>query len=62
MSKSIPKLTENDLVRFWDKVDKKGPNDCWEWAGSIKNGYGLIRINGSEQAITIKRKELQIES
>ena len=26
--------------RFWDKVNKKGHNDCWEWTGYIMNGYG----------------------
>jgi len=27
--------------RFWSYVDKKGPNECWEWLGSESlNGYG----------------------
>ena len=26
---------------FWSKVDKKGPDDCWEWLGFIsRKGYG----------------------
>lgn len=30
--------------RFWEKVDKKGPNDCWIWIGSkSETGYGKIR-------------------
>jgi len=34
-------LTEADVARFWSKVDKRGPNDCWEWAGGRdKDGYG----------------------
>ena len=28
--------------RFWSKVDKKGPNDCWDWAASLRKGYGEI--------------------
>lgn len=29
------------VARFWSKVLKLGPNDCWEWVGSkSKEGYG----------------------
>jgi hypothetical protein len=34
-------------VRFWAKVDKRGPDDCWKWqAGGIKLGYGMFKWNG----------------
>jgi len=27
--------------RFWDKVDKRGPDECWPWLGYVApNGYG----------------------
>lgn len=33
--------------RFWEKVDRRGPNDCWEWTAGKKGiGYGRIRILG----------------
>lgn len=33
--------------RFWKKVDKRGPNDCWEWqASTYSSGYGRIAIGG----------------
>jgi len=33
--------------RFWEKVDKRGPNDCWEWtACKIGMGYGRIGTGG----------------
>lgn len=29
------------IKRFWNKVDIKGPNDCWPWRAYIaQNGYG----------------------
>lgn len=29
--------------RFWPKVDKRGPSDCWPWMGArIPNGYGSL--------------------
>lgn len=35
------------MKRFWDKVDKRGTDDCWEWmAGKNRCGYGTFVING----------------
>lgn len=40
--KSTPELA---IKRFWDKVDKKGENDCWEWKGAKgKHGHGVMTI------------------
>lgn len=30
--------------RFWEKVDKRGPEECWEWRAGKDDGYGVIRI------------------
>src|SRR4249919_3011267 len=36
-----PKIPIKD--RFWDKVKKAGPDDCWPWQGyCLSNGYGII--------------------
>jgi hypothetical protein len=31
--------------RFWAKVAKRGPNDCWEWQGTRNaKGYGKVFV------------------
>jgi len=33
------------IKRFWKYVNKKGPDECWEWkAAKDGTGYGLITI------------------
>jgi hypothetical protein len=33
--------------RFWSKVDKRGPDECWPWlANRTKQGYGRFNIDG----------------
>lgn len=30
--------------RFWAKVAKRGPNECWFWTGGTnRDGYGVVR-------------------
>lgn len=34
------------LDKFWKKVLKRSPKDCWEWIGAKNsNGYGHMTIN-----------------
>lgn len=37
------------LDRFWAKVEKKSPAECWEWTAARhdRGGYGLINIDRS---------------
>jgi hypothetical protein len=31
------------MKRFWDKINVKSPNDCWEWLGAKDSwGYGTF--------------------
>ena len=40
-------------VRYWPKVEKRGPNECWPWqAGRDKDGYGIFRISGKTRRAT----------
>lgn len=37
--------------RFWSKVDKRGPNDCWLWtAGKQTKGYGQFWLGAKVRA------------
>ena len=37
-------------ARFWAKVDKRGPSDCWPWRACHsprwRGGHGSFRANG----------------
>lgn len=33
-------MKQRSIDRFWSKVDKNGPNGCWEWTGGKTDGYG----------------------
>lgn len=37
--------------RFWSKVDKRGPDECWNWTASLwGGGYGQFMRKGSRYA------------
>ena len=36
-----------DDVRFWRRVDKREPDECWPWQGAPnEDGYGQFRLAG----------------
>ncbi|KKL10344.1 hypothetical protein LCGC14_2556770 [marine sediment metagenome] len=42
------------IERFWAKVDKHGPNGCWQWTSTFNNkGYG--RFWTSERVLMAHR-------
>jgi hypothetical protein len=41
------RIAEKIVDRFWSKVDKGGPDECWEWLGyKTKSGHGQTWANG----------------
>lgn len=47
----MKKMTPDEIERhFWRQVDRRGPDDCWEWQGRLQNPhtrhhYGEFRDN-----------------
>lgn len=38
---AIRETTDADIRRFWKKVDRRTPEECWEWQGFVHpKGYG----------------------
>lgn len=29
--------------RLWRNVDKRGPDECWEWTAARRHGYGIVQ-------------------
>ena len=40
-------LSDDAKARYWQRVDRRGPDDCWLWTGSKSGGYGAISIAGN---------------
>lgn len=47
--------------RFWPKVDKRGPDDCWVWTGAVnEHGYGVMRPEGRRNGPTVKAHRVSV--
>lgn len=50
----MPKSLEE---RFWSKVEKGGPNDCWPWQGTKNRlGYGTIDLRLTEGKLVMAHR------
>lgn len=46
--------------RFWEKVNKLGLDDCWNWTGSKTRGYGLMSTRRGKSPIKAHRFSYQL--
>lgn len=44
-------FTLEDEMRFWEKVDIQGEDECWNWLACLydKDGYGGFILNGKNE-------------
>lgn len=41
------------MDRFWSKVDRRNPDECWPWLASAdQRGYGVFYCDGKRQRAT----------
>ena len=46
----IDKAAVEVVSRFWSKVDRRGPDDCWPWkANRYTNGYGQFWLRPRQE-------------
>ena len=43
MPASWPPIDDKAKQRFWKHIDKRGPDECWLWQKSLREGYGAFR-------------------
>ena len=47
MAKPIPAIADDVASRFWAMVERRGPDDCWEWTGArTPKGRGQFKLDG----------------
>lgn len=48
--------------RFWAKVSRRGPDDCWPWTGATnEHGYGVMRPEGQRHGPSVKAHRVSAE-
>lgn len=47
--------------RFWEKVDKRGPDDCWEWRNPSHTGYATFCTDATT-TVAVHRFSWELEN
>ena len=52
------------MKKFWDKVDMKGPDECWPWLGARTGGrnrdYGAVRLSNPRRVAYAHRVAFEL--
>jgi hypothetical protein len=44
--KPLPSFSDQDIKKFWARVDAKSPEECWLWTGTYNGNYGVFKRLG----------------
>lgn len=56
MNRQDESTTDERIARrFWAKVKRRGPDECWEWTGSQTLGYGRFRAVSANEPVYAHR-------
>jgi hypothetical protein len=47
----MTELTDRQLERFWDKIDKDGPGGCWIWTGGMGLTIPKVAIDRRSRSV-----------
>lgn len=48
--------------RFWAKVDRHGPDECWPWTAAVnEHGYGVFNATGRKAGPLVKAHRFSLE-
>jgi hypothetical protein len=47
--------------RFWSKVDRRGPDECWLWLASTRARYGQISTRHGKPPARAHRVALEVK-
>lgn len=48
--------------RFWAKVDRRGPDECWNWTAAVNDsGYGVMRPAGQHSGPSLRAHRYSAE-
>jgi len=51
----LSEYSARTIARYWKHVDKSGPDECWLWNASLRNGYGQFNTGVSRHMIKAHR-------
>ena len=55
-------LGPNTIRRFWEKVNVRGPDECWEWTAASLRGYGKLKLPRSRKLMYAHRLSWVLEN